>query len=56
MRPLSIIQRTDEEVADLLDQAKDRANKSTEYGAMSYEEGIQEALLWLTDPNMENPL
>lgn len=50
------IERTDEEIDELLDKVVDAFNNGTNFPGMSYEQGIMEAIQWLTGQSDDNPL
>jgi hypothetical protein len=50
------IERTDEEIEDLLDKVVDSFNNGTNFPGMSYEQGIMYAIQWLTGQSDDNPL
>lgn len=50
------IVRSSAEIEDLLNEAIVRANEPTRYSGMTYEQGIQEILEYLTGRLDENPL
>jgi predicted secreted Zn-dependent protease len=51
------IVRKEEEVDDLLNKCSDQINDGgSKYPGMTYEQGIEAAIRWLTDDQWENPL
>lgn len=50
------IVRTTSEIEELLGRAGEGMNCGTRYSGMSYEEGIYEAVRWLTDLRASHPL
>jgi len=51
------IKKTDEEINDLLNACSDQTDKGgSKFPGMSYEEGLQAAIEWLTSVSDEHPL
>lgn len=50
------IVRSAEEIDELLDKCSDGINDGTLYPGISYEQGIQEAIYWLTGFHDINPM
>ena len=51
------IVRSDEEIGKLLDQCVEQESKGgSKYLGMTYEQGIKEAIDWLTDKDRGHPL
>ena len=50
------VERTDEEVNDLLNEVKDRINEGgSRFPGQTYEEGIREALMWVFGEYDDHP-
>ena len=50
------IQRTDQQINDLLNKAINAFDNGTNYPGMSYEQGILDAINWLIGQTNDNPL
>ena len=51
------MERSNKEIDDLIDRCAEQTNKGgSKYPGMTYEQGIREALEWITDEGAEDPL
>ncbi len=50
------IERTEQQINELLDKALEAFDKGTNYPGMSYEQGILDAIYWLTGQTDDDPL
>jgi hypothetical protein len=50
------IVRTDEEINEVLNKAAESMDSGTRWRGMTYEEGVQNALLWLFGELPDNPM
>jgi len=50
------IVRTDKEIDDLLNKCVEAEEQGSAYRGMTYEQGIKEAIDWLTEEGWEYPL
>jgi len=53
--PVDIV-RTDEEIEDLARRAAERSHQPTRWPGQTYEQGVRDALDWLTGDNDEDPI
>jgi len=54
---MSVIVRPQEEIDDLINRCFDAENNGdSKYPGMTYEQGIKDGMLWLTDEDEPNPL
>jgi hypothetical protein len=50
------VKRTQKEIDDVLNKAADGIDKGSRWGGMSYEQGVDAALRWITGETDENPM
>lgn len=50
------IERTESAINDLMNKAMRSFDEGSTYPGMSYEQGIVDAILWLTGQSNDNPL
>lgn len=51
------LEREDEEIDDVLNKCAESSDKgSSKWPAMTYEQGVEAALLWVTGQHDENPM
>ena len=51
-----LIERTSAEIGDLYDEAIVRANEPSAFPGLTYEEGVRDALAWITSKDAPTPL
>jgi len=50
------ITRTEKEIEDTLNESCVRAGEMTHFKGMTYEQGVNDTLEWLTNPDSESPM
>jgi len=50
------VRRNTDEIDDVLSKAQENADGGSQWPGMSYEQGVVEAILWLTGQTDENPM
>lgn len=50
------IQRTEDEINEVLNKASEGVDAGSRWPGMSYEQGVQSALLWLFGDYEDNPM
>jgi hypothetical protein len=53
---MNTIVRTDKEIDDVLNAAMGAENEGTKWPGMTYEQGVQAAIMWLLGDSSDNPM